>query len=554
MSALDEHLKKHRRKIIEREEVAFRELLNAYGEIEKDLKKSFDDLQQKILDAQSAGEEISPSWFFRERRLKNLLAQVQQQINRFGATATRIIEREQRAAIQIAIRQVQENFDFEIEQTDFPERNFASTLNPRTVETAVGLMGDGSPIREYFEQQLAPLVAGKIKSEVIKASALGTDFKRIARVLQETGDITKFRALSVARTEVNRVRRETTRQIYEDNSDILEGWEWVASKSTRTCPLCLAMDGRRFPLDEPFPQHVNCRCTMKSVIIDLPAKKRTLGKDYFENLSDEDKEKILGKETFLAYKEHGLTLDDFVTFRNDKRFGKSVSRKPLAKILSEKGISDDKNFEEINLPKNIKVSFEYGTKKKLQTLLGKKLKDDEVGALVGAFDDAKISVTKAGENLFFNINHPLISRQERTLGRDYANRLYFHNDYFRASANAPKGTGAKSFTVQALTAKKFGIEYVHTFAAGEYGNKRFNGYYTWARMGYDAELTDEDRAALPKKFKNIKTLNELMLAGGKDDWKIKGTERDMIFDLSDDSDSLKILKNYLLERGFVVRF
>lgn len=77
---------------------------------------------------------------------------------------------------------------------------------------------------------------------------------------------------------------------------------------------------------------------MKPVILDIPAKTRTLGRDYFETLTDEQKEKILGKEAFLAYKHHNLTLDDFVIFRNDKRFGRAVSRRPLAKILADKGI------------------------------------------------------------------------------------------------------------------------------------------------------------------------------------------------------------------------
>lgn len=341
MSALDEHLKKHRQKIIDREEKTFREMLSAYAEIEKELKKSFDELQKKIEEAQANGETISPSWFFREKRLKNLLAQTSEQIIKFGGTATRIVEREQRAAIQIAVSQAREIFDFQIadnpDTADLAE-NFAGSFNPRTVENAVGLMGDGSPLASYFEEQLAPLVAERIKSEVIKASAVGTDFKTISKRLQETGGITKHRALSVARTEVNRVRRETTRQIYQENSDIIEGWEWVASKSSRTCPLCLAMDGRIFPLDEPFPQHVNCRCTMISILKGLKRRPRTIGKDWFESQSDAAQEEILGKEAFAAYKQNDLTLDDFVAFRNDKRFGKSVTRRPLAKILADKGV------------------------------------------------------------------------------------------------------------------------------------------------------------------------------------------------------------------------
>lgn len=336
MSALDEHLKKHRKQIIDREEATFRAMLSAYNEIEKELKKAFEKLQKQIEEALQNGETISPSWFFREKRLKNLLAQVNDQIVRFGGTAAKIIEREQSAAIRIAVRQARENLKFQIgDNADLADK-FSGSFNTKAVENAVGLMGDGSPLRSYFEETLAPAVADKIKSEVIKAAAIGTDFKTISKRLQQTGDITRYRALAVARTEVNRVRRETTRQIYQENDDLIEGWEWVASKSARTCPLCLAMDGKQFPLDEPFPQHVNCRCTMIAVILGLNRRPRTIGKDWFENLSDGGKESILGKEVFLVYRQNNLTLDDFVAFKNDKRFGKSVTRKPLAKILADK--------------------------------------------------------------------------------------------------------------------------------------------------------------------------------------------------------------------------
>ena len=336
MSALDEHLKKHRKQIVDREEATFRAMLSAYGEIEKELQKSFDDLQRKVEKAAADGETISPSWFFREQRLKNLLAQVNEQVVRFGGAAAKIIEREQSAAIKIAVAQAKENLKFQIGDDNEFEQSFGGSFNTRTVENAVGLIGDGSPLLSYFEETLAPAVAEKIKSEIIKAAAIGTDFKTISKRLQATGDITRYRALATARTETNRVRRETTRQIFQENDDLIEGWEWVASKSTRTCPTCLALDGRIFPLKEPFPQHVNCRCTMIPVIKGFSRRPRTIGKDWFDGLSDEGKASVLGKETFLIYQQNNLSLNDFVAFKNDKRFGKSVYQKPLAKILADK--------------------------------------------------------------------------------------------------------------------------------------------------------------------------------------------------------------------------
>jgi SPP1 gp7 family putative phage head morphogenesis protein len=334
MSVLDDHLKKHRKQIIDREERTFRQLMAAYDDIEKDLVRAYRELQKKILEAQAAGEEISPSWFYRERRLKLLLDQVNDQVVRFGGKASPVIAREQNAAIRIAIEQTKDTFKI-IGPDTIRTDNIGSQLAPRVVENAVGAMGDGSPLMSYFTQQLAPAVAEKIKTEVIKAAATGTNFNTIAGRLMKAGDITRSRAFAVARTEVSRVRRETTRQIYEENADVVSGWEWVASKSLRTCPVCLAMDGKVYTTDKPFPQHMNCRCTLIPVLIGVKRPPRTIGRDWFDGLDEIDQVKILGKDATDHYRNGDLKLKDFVGWKTDKRFGKSVYRKPLAKILAD---------------------------------------------------------------------------------------------------------------------------------------------------------------------------------------------------------------------------
>lgn len=328
-SVLDETLKKHRRRLIEREEAAFRELADAYKVIEDDLARQVRELQRRVAAAREAGEEISPAWFSRERRLRTLLDQVNQQIVRFGQTAAAITAREQRAAISIAAEQTAEIF--RIRNAD--AGGLGATLPTRVVEDAVGMMGDGSPILEYYRENLAPKVAEMIRVEVIKAAALGTDFRTVANRLMQTGQIVRTRALMVARTEVNRVRREATRQSYID-SGVVEAWEWVASISRRTCPACLALDGRIFKLTQPFPQHPNCRCTMIPVIIGMESEPRLTGGVWFEDQPDEIKEEILGRDAFAAYQRGEISLKDLVGWKNSKEFGRSIYTKPLSAIIS----------------------------------------------------------------------------------------------------------------------------------------------------------------------------------------------------------------------------
>lgn len=338
MSVLDDHLKAHKRRLVEREEAAVRELLDAYERVvEKALRRQIHELERKIADARAAGEKISPAWFYRERRLRSLLDQVKRQIEEYGRIAASVTTREQIAAIRIAIDQARETVDV---ITGGRGGEIGTLMNPRAVENAVGMMGDGSPILEYYRENLAPKVTAAIRREIVEAAATGTPFSTIAKRLRAAGDITRSRALTVARTEVNRVRRETSRQFYLANSNAFTGWEWVASQSRRTCPACLAMDGRIFKLDQPFPQHINCRCQMIPVIDGVTPRKRTLGSEWFEGQPDDVKKEILGTEKFDAYARGEFTLKDIVGWRTSKEFGKSVYTKSLSQMLSGNGLSE----------------------------------------------------------------------------------------------------------------------------------------------------------------------------------------------------------------------
>lgn len=337
MSVLDDLLKKHRKRIIDREAAAFRELLDAYEEIRLELRRQILILQKKIKDAIAAGEEISAAWYLREQRLSQLIDQVKTQIERFGGKAARITSREQAAAVRLAGEQIRETLQLlGGPPSAVGGQQIEALLTPGVVENAVGMMGDGSPILEYYARNLAPKVVKAIRAEVVKAAATGTDFRTIGKRLEMTGDITRSRALAVARTEVNRVRRETARLQLADRPDLFSGWEWVSSKSIRTCPTCLALDGTVFKLNEFFPQHVNCRCTLIPVIIGIDNPPRVLGSDWFDQQDDTAKEEILGKDAAAAFARGEVTLKDFVGWKNSKEFGKSVYTKKLSDILMNK--------------------------------------------------------------------------------------------------------------------------------------------------------------------------------------------------------------------------
>ncbi|MGD9561345.1 MAG: hypothetical protein AB7F88_03515 [Pyrinomonadaceae bacterium] len=114
----------------------------------------------------------------------------------------------------------------------------------------------------------------------------------------------------------NPVRRKRTRQLYRQHSDVIEGWEWLAPKQTRSCVYCIAMDGKRFPHNVPF-QSLNrceneyCRCTIIAVIQGIERPQRSIGRNWFATLSDVDKRTMLGETRFQEYR-RGRSLDELL--------------------------------------------------------------------------------------------------------------------------------------------------------------------------------------------------------------------------------------------------
>lgn len=108
--------------------------------------------------------------------------------------------------------------------------------------------------------------------------------------------------------------REKSRQRLLERPDCFTGWEWVASKQTRCCAFCIAMDGKTFSLDVSFDS-VNrceseyCRCDLIAVIDGVDRPPRDIGSDWFATLPDSDKIMMLGDERFREYSNR-KTLDE----------------------------------------------------------------------------------------------------------------------------------------------------------------------------------------------------------------------------------------------------
>lgn len=257
-SALDAAAADFRAALLRRDEAALRRLMAAYGPVYQRIQARVATLTAQIAEARAAGATVRPSWLAERGRLESLQRQVVAEWAAYAETASAVITETQRQAVAAA---TQEAHALTVAALDdagaFNVGADVARLRPDAVAELVGVLGDGSPLRELLEQ-LGQQAARDVAAALTHAVAVGRSPRQTARDIRAAlgGDLN--RALTVARTEHLRAYRGASLQSYQANADLLRGWQWRASPSRRTCCVCLAMDGREFSLEEPMPAHVNC--------------------------------------------------------------------------------------------------------------------------------------------------------------------------------------------------------------------------------------------------------------------------------------------------------
>jgi hypothetical protein len=111
---------------------------------------------------------------------------------------------------------------------------------------------------------------------------------------------------------------------------------------------------------------------------------------------------------------------------------------------------------------NITGNYAAGAADLARDLFGRAVADEELAAAVGALDGAALNVSV---------------RKSR--------ELYIWNHHFEKRHDAPPGVGLRSFKTQVEGARRLGVKRIELWAAGDPRDTSYNGYYTWARFGFN---------------------------------------------------------------------
>lgn len=259
---------------------------------------------------------------------------------------------------------------------------------------------------------------------------------------------------------------------------------------------------------------------------------------------------------------------DYVSLTGDE---KKVLKEEYDKLRKERdsSASEDRSreiFKEMMLIDEKLRGEEKGERmaKVVPKVLGN-LPLEVVASLVGAPDDAEIELNGfdfgGKPELLIKVNHPAFSTMKRTLVKDKQGRLILHNDVFFVKPEfRNSGIGSDVFARQVEQASKLGVSYIECHAGRSADpDKPMNGYYTWARFGYNQSLDSLENhddsnkpviAEARKLFPGVESVLDIMRTQeGRDWWKHNGVEMtEAVFDLTPGSRSLKVLQAYMQER------
>gem|GEM_PF-1615146 len=322
--------------LLKRERAAAVQLVKNYGSIWNRLKSQLDKLTTQIEEARGRGEIVNQSWLYRQQRYFALLNQVTDEIGKFADLAGRSITKEQRAAVKAARNDSQRLLLAAAENASGIEGTF-NRLPKSAVESIAGFLGNGSPLKTLLD--VLPQDAGKkVADGLLNAVALGWNPTKTAQNIKKelSGNLT--RALRISRTETLRAYREATHRTYQQNSDVIEGWYWLASLSGRTCAACIALHGTFHTNDERMKTHVNCRCTQLPAVIGQPSPIKQTGSEWLANQPEETQRQVFGDEaSYQAYKSGRLKLEDFVGRRDNLQWGSSYYQLGAGRALAGEG-------------------------------------------------------------------------------------------------------------------------------------------------------------------------------------------------------------------------
>jgi phage putative head morphogenesis protein, SPP1 gp7 family len=235
-----------------REAVTMRQMANRYMGIIRRLESSIDEVAVKMAAQRAAGNAVTLASIYRDERYRQLLAQAHAEFMRYEDFAVDLVSSERATYARLGISNA-----LDLLETMQPGISAQFNRLPvGSIQNMVAFLDDSAPLHALLNDAW-PDVIRQTSSALVEGVALGYNPKKIARMMKDAIGGGLQRSLVIARTETMRAYTTTSLESYRATG-VVRGYQRLAAHSVRTCPLCLALDGKFYKLDEDFASHPNC--------------------------------------------------------------------------------------------------------------------------------------------------------------------------------------------------------------------------------------------------------------------------------------------------------
>ena|GEM_PF-4875624 len=203
------------------------------------------------------------------------------------------------------------------------------------------------------------------------------------------------------------------------------------------------------------------------------------------------------------------------------------------------------------------------TRKAIDDTFGTEMTAQQVGDLAAAIPGSTVTVASSGGEITVDAVKGTLDPfylkgtgvAEQLSFKKVEDEILAHLDLIAVVDEEP-GTATRVFAKMVERMKAAKISRIDGLCVGNYDDPKWNGYYTWARFGFNAKLPDATIEALAKDgLPGVSDMNDLMLKygdKGADWWCKNGFKMKLTFDLDDKSRSMEVWRQYLTKKGIIV--
>lgn len=233
-----------------------KQLAQYYATSAKRVVSDFEATYNKILAQQEDGKQITPADLYKLDRYWSMQGQLRQEMQKLG-----------NKTLSLFTKVFELNY-FEVYYSlNIQGLKAFSTIDKSAVKQLINSIwvADGKTFSQRVWDNTSRLLE-TLNEELINCVVAGKKTTQLKNALMERFGVSYRRADTLARTELCHIQTQAAQQRYKDYG--IKEVEVLVDPDERTCELCKALMGKRFPINgtPPLPVHPNERCALVPVV------------------------------------------------------------------------------------------------------------------------------------------------------------------------------------------------------------------------------------------------------------------------------------------------